>query len=67
MDASLCNFKNFYKYKNVRGLSSMIVGPFMVHVLAISSVAFVLNISFISKFSFFVSSARTCNSFKAHI
>ena len=45
----------------------MIVGPFMVHVLAIPIVAFVLNISFISKFSFFVSSARTCNSFKAHI
>ena len=46
----------------------MIVGPFMVHVLVISSVAFFLKIiSFISKLSFFVCSAHTCNSFKAHI
>ena len=45
----------------------MIVGPFMVHVLVISSVAFLKIITFISKFSFCVSSAHTCNSFKAHI
>ena len=46
----------------------MIIGPFMVHVLVISSVTFFLKIiTFISKFSFFVSSAHICNSFKAHI
>ena len=48
----------------------MIVGPFMVliYVLLILSVAIFLKIiTFINKFSFFVSSARTCNSFKAHM